>query len=208
MFLLGLTGSMGMGKSETARMFLRLGTPVYDADAVVAALYAPGGEAVAPIGAAFPGTIKDGAVDRAALTRALSSPEAWQRLEAIVHPLAAKAERAFLEAQAAKGTPVVLLDVPLLYETKGEARVDAVVVVSAPHDIQRRRSLARPGMTPAKFDAILARQLPDVEKRARADFLIETGAGLDYAFEQVRRVLGALAGRPALAWARRKTEAI
>jgi dephospho-CoA kinase len=207
MFLLGLTGSIGMGKSETGRMFRRLGTPVYDADAVVAALYVQGGAAVEPIGAAFPGATRNGAVDRAALSQALTGPEAWQRLEAIVHPLTAKAERAFLEAQAAKGTPVAVLDIPLLYETGGEGRMDAVVVVSASPGIQRARALARPGMTPAKLDAILARQLPDVEKRARADFVIETGRGLDYALEQVRRVQGAVAQRPARAWARRKTEA-
>ncbi|MFO1186893.1 MAG: dephospho-CoA kinase [Alphaproteobacteria bacterium] len=196
MFLLGLTGSIGMGKSETARMFERLGVPVYDADAAVAALYAKGGEAVAPVAAAFPGAVKDGAVDRAELSRALASdPGAWHRLEAIVHPLAVKRQDAFLAAEAARGTSLVVLDIPLLYETGAEKRVDAVLVVSAPPEIQRERALARLGMTAEKLGAILARQIPDVEKRRRADYVIETNRGLDYALVGVRRVLASVARR-------------
>jgi dephospho-CoA kinase len=207
MFLLGLTGSIGMGKSETARMVRRLGVPVFDADAAVAELYAKGGAAVAPIAQAFPGTVSEGAVDRMALTRAIGSQsDGWQRLEALVHPLTAKAERAFLEAQATKATPIVVLDIPLLYETGGESRVDAVLVVSAPAEVQRARALARPGMTEAKLQAILARQLPDVEKRARADFVVETGRGFDCASEAVRRILASVALRQAKAWERRKRE--
>jgi dephospho-CoA kinase len=207
MFLLGLTGSIGMGKSETARMFRRLGVPVYDADAAVTELYGSGGAAVMPIAQAFPGTVSEGAVDRAALTRALGSqPDAWRQLESVVHPLTAKAERTFLEAQAAKGAPVVVLDIPLLYETGGENRLDAVVVVSAPAEVQRARALSRSGMTEAKLQTILARQLPDVEKRRRADFIVETGHGLDCASEAVRRILGSVALRPENAWERRKRE--
>jgi dephospho-CoA kinase len=207
MFLLGLTGSIGMGKSETARMFRRLGVPVYDADAVVADLYGKGGAAVAPIAEAFPGTVSEGAVDRGRLSRALGSyPDAWRRLESLVHPLTANAERAFLDAHAASATLIVVLDIPLLYETSAKSRVDAVVVVSAPAEVQRARALARPGMTEAKLQAILERQLPDVEKRRRADFIVETGRGLDCASEAVRRILASVALRPAEAWERRKRE--
>lgn len=204
MFLLGLTGSIGMGKSETGRMFRRLGVPVYDADAAVHALYEAGGKAVPLIEEAFPGTVESGAVNRMSLSAAVvGNPEAMKRLEAITHPLVGEAQRAFLADHAELGTPVVVLDIPLLYEGGGEANFDAVVVVSAPAEVQRRRVLLRPGMTPEKFDAILARQVPDVEKRAKADFIIETDKGLDYAERSVRAVLAAIQGRPARAWARR-----
>lgn len=205
MFLLGLTGSIGMGKSETARMFERLGVPVYDADAAVAALYAKGGEAVAPIAAVFPQAIKEGAVDRAALSEALAAdPDHWRRLESIVHPLAVRLQRSFLETEAARRTPLVVLDIPLLYETGADKLVDAVVVVSAPPEIQRARVLGRPGMTEQKLESILARQLPDVEKRKRADYVIETGRGLDYALRQVRDVLASVARREGAAFDRRR----
>ncbi|QUD86656.1 dephospho-CoA kinase [Phenylobacterium montanum] len=193
MIVVGLTGSIGMGKSTTAAMFAEAGAPVYDADAAVHALYAPGGAAVAPIEAAFPGVIKDGAVDRTALgQRVLGDEAAMKRLEAIVHPLVGASRGGFFEKARADGAEVVVLDIPLLFETGGERNVDAVVVVSAPADLQRERVLARPGMAPEKLDAILARQKPDAEKRARADFVIETGQGLEAARAQVAEVLAAL----------------
>ena len=195
-FVVGLTGSIGMGKSETAKLFARLGIPVHDADAVVHALYDKGGAAVDPIERAFPGAVKEGRVDRAALAALLGGKaDAFRRLEAIVHPLVRQSERAFLDAAAARGDELVVLDIPLLLETGGDARVDAIVVVSANPDAQRARVLARPGMTPEKLDSILARQLPDVEKRARADFVIETDKGLPQAFEDVKRVVAALRER-------------
>jgi dephospho-CoA kinase len=196
MLLIGLTGSIGMGKSETAKMFARLGVPVYDADAAVHALYARGGAAVAPIAEAFPAAVIDGAVDREELSRAvLGLPEQMKKLEAIVHPLVGRAQIDFLKAAKAAGHEAVLLDIPLLYETGGETRVDVVVVVSAPYHIQQSRVLARPGMDMAKFAAIHAKQVHDDEKRRRADFIVETDKGLDHAFEQVKSVLAALKGR-------------
>ena len=205
MFILGLTGSIGMGKSETARMFRRLGVPVYDADAAVHALYAKGGAAVPLIEEAFPGTVYDGAVDRTALSGAVvGNADAMKRLEAIIHPLVGEAQLSFLRAQDEAGVPIVVLDVPLLYETGGETRVDAVVVVSAAAPIQRERVLAREGMSTEKFEAILAKQVPDVEKRAKADFVIETDKGFDYAEAQVEKVLGALYGRAGTVWEARK----
>lgn len=193
-FVLGLTGSIGMGKSATAAMFAARGVPVHDADAAVHALYAPGGAAAAAIGAAFPGTLAaDGSVDRAALREAvLGRPEAIARLEGIVHPLVRAESEAFLERHA--GAPLVLLDIPLLYETGGEARCDAVAVVSAPPEVQRARVLARPGMTEAAFAAILAKQMPDAHKRARADHVIDTGQGFAHAEAQVARLVDALSG--------------
>lgn len=188
MFILGLTGSLGMGKSATAAMFADEGVPVHDADAAVHRLYE--GEAVPLIEAAFPRTTRDGKVDREALSRrVLGDPAAMKRLEAIVHPLVRKAEERFLVAAAAGGATVALLDIPLLFETGGEARCDAVVVVSAPAEIQRARVLARPGMTEQKFQAMLARQMPDAEKRARADFIVDSGQGFDHARAQVRDIL-------------------
>lgn len=190
MLVLGLTGSIGMGKSTTSAMFEAEGVPVYDSDGAVHALYAAGGAAVAPVEAAFPGVVVDGAVDRARLSAAVvGDPEALARLEAIVHPLVGAHRIGFFEAAQAAGKDIVVLDIPLLYETGGEKKVDKVVVVSAPPEVQRQRVLARPGMTPEKFEAILARQVPDAEKRARADFVIDTGKGLDHARQQVRDLL-------------------
>lgn len=190
MLVLGLTGSIGMGKSTTSAMFQAQGVPVYDSDAAVHALYAVGGAAVAPVAAAFPGVVVDGAIDRAKLSAAVvGNSEALAQLEAIVHPLVGAHRIGFFEEAEAKGHDIVVLDIPLLYETGGEKKVDKVVVVSAPADVQRQRVLARPGMTPEKFAAILARQTPDAEKRARADFVIDTGQGLDHARQQVRDLL-------------------
>ncbi len=192
-YLVGLTGSIGMGKSETAKMFAALGVPVYDADAAVHRLYEPGGAAVAPVAEAFPGTVTDGKVDRAALGRRLTEdPSGFKRLEEIVHPLVAHEQRKFLQDAMAKGAELVVLDIPLLFESGGQARMDAVVVVSAPSHIQRERVLARPGMSPDKLDNILARQMPDAEKRAKAHFVVETDKGLAHAFEQVKQVVAAL----------------
>jgi dephospho-CoA kinase len=191
--IVGLTGSIGMGKSTTSAMFQAEGVPVYDSDAAVHALYASGGAAVAPVDAAFPGVVVDGAIDRARLSAAVvGDPEALQKLEAIVHPLVGAHRIGFFEDAQAAGHDIVVLDVPLLYETGGDKKVHKVVVVSAPADVQRARVLARPEMTEAKFEAILARQTPDAEKRARADFVIDTGQGLDHAHQQVRRILAAL----------------
>ncbi len=188
MIVLGLTGSIGMGKSTTADMFRFFGAPVHDADATVHALYR--GAAVPLIEAAFPGTTADGTVDRAALAaRVLNDAAAMQRLEALVHPLVRAEKEAFLAKARAEGVDVAVLDIPLLYETGQLAGLDAVVVVTAPPEVQKARVLARPGMTEEKFAAILARQLPDAEKRARADFVIDTGHGLEVAEAGVARVL-------------------
>ncbi len=191
--MIGLTGSIGMGKSETAKMFAKLGIPVNDSDANVHALYEPGGAAVPDIEKTFPGTVRDGKVDRALLTRALAAdPGGFKKLEAIVHPLVAKTQADFLARAEAQGADMVVLDIPLLFETGGHARVDAVVVVSAPSDIQRARVLERPGMTEEKLDQILARQTPDEEKRAKADYVVVTDKGLDHAFEQVKMIVAGL----------------
>jgi len=207
MLLVGLTGSIGMGKTETAKMFRAEGLPVYDADAAVHALYAPGGSAVLPLGAAFPGVVVDGAVDRGRLGAAvLGDAAALRRLEAIVHPLVARAQLEWLRARADEGASAAVLDVPLLFETGGDARVDCVVVVSAPADVQRARVLARPGMTEEKFAAILAKQLPDAEKRARADYVVDSSRGLDDARRQVARIVALLRDRPARAWAARASQ--
>jgi dephospho-CoA kinase len=188
--LIGLTGSIGMGKSETAKMFAKLGIPVYDSDAAVHRLYEPGGAAVEKISEAFPGTVHDGRVDRAALSKRLAGNEvAFRKLESIVHPLVGEENRKFLAQAIADGADMVVQDVPLLFETGGDARMDAVVVVSAPADIQRQRVLERPGMTPEKLDQILARQMPDAEKRAKAHFVVETDKGLDHAFAQVKAIV-------------------
>jgi dephospho-CoA kinase len=194
-FVLGLTGSIGMGKSATAAMFRARGVPVHDADAAVHALYGPGGAAAEAIGREFPGTLdKAGGVDRTALREAvLGAPERLARLEALVHPLVRAAADAFLARHA--GAPLVVLDIPLLYETGGEARCDAVAVVSAPAEVQRERVLARPGMTEAAFAAILAKQMPDAEKRARADHVIDTSRGFPAAEAEVGRIVAALTGR-------------
>ncbi|MCZ8316174.1 dephospho-CoA kinase [Phreatobacter sp.] len=193
MFVLGLTGSIGMGKSTTSAFFRAAGIPVHDADAAVHKLYA--GAAVAPIEAAFPGVTVDGRVDRARLGAVvLKDAEALKRLEAIIHPLVGGAEKAFRDAARARGHTMVVLDIPLLLETGGERRVDAVAVVSAPPGIQRDRVMARPGMTADKLEAILARQMPDAEKRRRAHFVIESGFGLDAARRQVSDLIRALSG--------------
>ena len=195
MFILGLTGSLGMGKSTTAGFFAEAGVPVHDADAVVHALYE--GEAVPAIAAAFPGNIVNGKVDRAKLGAAvLDDACALQRLEAIVHPLVSAAKARFLADAQARGAKVVVLDIPLLFETGGEARVDAVVVASAPAHVQRERVLARPGMTADKLDALLARQMPDSEKRKRADFVVDTSLGFEAARAQVREILRVVATMP------------
>lgn len=188
MIVIGLTGSIGMGKSTTAAMFAAEGIPVNDADAVVHDLYRS--DAVEPVGTAFPGVVRDGVVDRAELGRQLSQqPDGFRRLEAIVHPLVRERERQFLEQQKAAGADLVLLDIPLLFETGGENRVDAVVVVTCDPQIQRQRVLARPGMTEEKFKLILDRQVPDQEKRARADFIIDTSDGMDAARTRVRQII-------------------
>ena len=193
MIVLGLTGSIGMGKSTTAGLFREAGVPVQDADQVVADLYAPGGAAVGPVGAAFPGTVKDGEVDRAALSkRVLSDPEALRRLEALVHPLVRSERLRFLKEAEAAGAAIAVVEVPLLFEVGGHAEVDAVVVVSAPDTHQRERVLARPGMTADKLAQILARQTPDAEKRQQADFVIDTSTGVEAARRQVAEVLAAV----------------
>lgn len=192
MFVLGLTGSIGMGKSTTARFFAEQGVPVHDADAAVHRLYA--GAAVAPLEAAFPGVTVNGGIDREKLSaRIAADPAALKKLEAIVHPLVRAAEREFLAAAERAGAPVAVLDIPLLYETGGEQRCDAVVVVTAPADVQRRRVFERPGMTEAKFDALLARQIPDEEKRRRANFIVDSSQGFDAARTQVRDILKSVA---------------
>jgi dephospho-CoA kinase len=195
MFVLGLTGSIGMGKSATAKMFAEAGVPVHDADAVVHKLYE--GEATPLIEAAFPGTTANGKVDRGKLgQRVLGDAAAIARLEAIVHPLVAKARDKFLSDAERSGAPVAVLDIPLLYETKGDARCDAVVVVSAPADVQRMRAFERPGMTEQKLEAILAKQMPDAEKRQRAEFVVDTSLGFDHARDQVRDILRAVTTMP------------
>ena len=191
MIVVGLTGSIGMGKSTTAKMFAEEGVPVNDSDAVVHDLYRS--DAVAPIGIAFPGSVRDGAVDRQELSRQLSAaPEKFQILEAIVHPLVRQREIAFLERHRQSETDIVVLDIPLLFEVKGADRVDVVVVVTCDPQIQRARVLARPGMTEEKLAVILSRQLPDSEKREKADFLIDTGLGLEKAKARVREIIASL----------------
>ena len=191
MILLGLTGSIGMGKSTTTAMFAEHGALVWNADDAVHALYANGGAAVEPIGEAFPGVVVDGAVDRTRLAEALGrDDQAFKRLEAIVHPLVAAGRAADLETARATGVKLAVLDIPLLFETGGDRAVDAVVVVSADPETQRRRVLARPGMTAERFEAILARQTPDHEKRRRADFVIDTGRGLEAARARVAEIVG------------------
>ena len=192
MVILGLTGSIGMGKSATADLFRARGVRVHDSDAAVHALYA--GEAAPLIEAAFPGAVRDGVVDRVALRRAvLGDAAALKRLEAIIHPLVARDRDAFLRKAAQDGQPIVVLDIPLLFEIGGAALVDAVVVVTAPESVQKSRVLARPGMTPQTFAAIVAKQIPDAQKRARAHFIIDTSMGFEAAGRQVDSVLRAAA---------------
>lgn len=203
MFVIGLTGSIGMGKSATGRMFAARGAPVHDADAEVHRLYR--GEAAGPIGEAFPGTVSNGSVDRDALSRVVLGDEtAMRRLEAIVHPLVRAASAAFLDSAFAEDRAFAVCEVPLLMETGGDSRVDAVVLVSAPSSVQRERVLARSGMTAERFARILSRQMSDAEKRRRAHFVVDTSDGFEYAEKQVDDILRALAGCPGAAYARAK----
>lgn len=193
MWILGLTGSIGMGKSATTSMFRAFGVPVHDADAAVHELYR--GDAVESVEAAFPGVVRDGVIDRPALAaRVLNDAEAMARLEAIVHPLVWAQERAFLERARGMGARLCVLDIPLLFETGATRRTHAVAVVSAPREVQRGRVLDRPGMTVEKFEAILAKQMPDAEKRRRAHFIIDTGRGFEAARHQVAGIMRALCG--------------
>lgn len=194
MFVLGLTGSIGMGKTTTAQMFRDEGIPVNDADAVVHELYS--GEAVPAIEAAFPGTVIEGVVDRSLLSSYLAKdPSGFRRVENIVHPLVRKKEQEFRAAAEEKGADIIVLDVPLLFETGGRERVDAVAVVSCGAELQRQRVLARPGMTVEKFEMILSRQVADREKRAQADYVIESGMGMDHARKQVKAIIADIRSR-------------
>ncbi len=193
-FVLGLTGSIGMGKSATADLFRRLGIHVHDADASVHALYR--GRAAPLIEKAFPGTVSGGVIDRRKLSEAvLNNPERMKELEGIVHPLVRQEEENFLQKVSAFA-PLAVLDIPLLFETGGEKRCDAVLVVTAPAEVQRARVMARPGMSDETFQTILRKQMPDADKRARAHFLVDTGRGFASAEAQVRSILACLAGRP------------
>ena len=195
MFVLGLTGSIGMGKSTTAQLFTELGVPVYDADATVHRLYE--GEAVSAIEQAFPGTTGAGGVDREKLSaHVIGNAPAMQRLEAIVHPMLRAHENEFLSDAERNGAPVAVLDIPLLFETGADSRVDAVLVVSAPEHVQRQRILSRPNMTATKLETILARQMSDADKRQRADFVVDTSQGRESAGEQIRHVLAKVATMP------------
>jgi dephospho-CoA kinase len=190
MKIIGLTGGIGMGKSTAANTFRRLRVPVFDADAAVHAMQGRGGRAVGPIGAAFPGTVRDGKVDREALRRAvLGNPAAMARLERIVHPLVRDAERRFLAAARRRAEPMVVLDIPLLFETKGAGRCDMVVVVTAPAAVQRWRVLRRPGMTPDRLAYILSRQMRDGEKRRRANRVVHTGLSRHQAQQAIRAIV-------------------
>jgi dephospho-CoA kinase len=190
MITIGLTGSVGMGKSTTAAMFAEEGAPVYDADAEVRRLQIKGGGAVEAIEAEFPGMVKDGAVDRDALgSRVFNDPEALKRLNGIIYPMLGAGRTAFFEKAERDGVDAVVLDIPMLFETGGEARMDVVVVVTAPEHVQRQRVLARPGYDAARLGAILARQMHDAEKRARAHFVVDTGQGLEHARDQVRAIM-------------------
>ena len=195
MIILGLTGSIGMGKSTTAEMFREAGIPVHDADAAVHELYS--GAAAPLIETAFPGTVINGVVDRRKLgEQVIGKPEEMKRLEAIVHPLVAEIRNRFLEQAAAGGAKLAVLDIPLLYETGGEKLCDHVVVVTAPQEVQRARVLARPEMNEEKFQAILAKQVPDAEKRKRADFIIDTSLGFEAARQQVEAIISKLTTGP------------
>ncbi len=201
MVIVGLTGSIGMGKSTAATMLRRMGVPVYDADAAVHALQAPGGAALPAIEAAFPGVVKKGVLDRQALgARVFGNPEALRRLEAIVHPLVAERQRAFLKRAAQRRAALVVLDIPLLFEGRGERRVDATLVVSAPAFLQRRRVLARPGMSAERLAGILAQQVPDSIKRRKATVIVPTGLGLAPTRAVLRAAVARLKSRPARFW--------
>ncbi|MBA3447691.1 MAG: dephospho-CoA kinase [Pseudaminobacter sp.] len=192
MIVLGLTGSIGMGKSTTARMFSEAGVPVHDSDETVHRLYA--GKAAPLVESAFPGTVSDGVVDRTLLGKVLAEPAALKRLEAIIHPLVRADADAFVARHRAANKPLAVLDIPLLFETGGSGRVDKIAVVTAPAEIQRQRVLARPGMTEEKLASILARQVPDAEKRRRADFIIDSSRGMDAARTDVARIIAELTG--------------
>ena len=193
MIVIGLTGSIGMGKSTVAQMFAEEGAPAFNSDDAVHALYARGGDAVAPVEAAFPGVANNGAIDRSALSaRLVDNPQAIKQLEAIVHPLVRQAQTEFLQRHRQAGASAVILDIPLLFQSGGAERVDQIVVVSAPADVQKKRVMSRPGMSEEKFATLLSRQMPDAEKRARADFVIDTGGPFDATRAQVRAVLDAL----------------
>ena len=197
MIVLGLTGSIGMGKSNAAAALRRLGVPVAESDCIVHALYRPGGAAVAAVEALFPGTVKDGTVDRRALSeRVVKDPAALKRLEAAVHPLVRAAQDKFLRMAASRGHRLVALDVPLLFEVGGDRRADYVVVVSAPPFVQRSRVLHRPGMSDAKLAAMLARQMPDAQKRRRADFVIPTGLSRGHTLRRLKSLVKLLKTRP------------
>jgi len=194
---LGLTGSIGMGKSEAARMFRRLGVPVFDSDATVHQLLGPGGRAVAAVAAAFPGVVKNDAVDRAALGAAVfGRPADLRRLEGILHPMVRATRDRFLRQAQARRDRLVVFDIPLLFETGGERNCDAVIVVTAPPFVQRARVLGRPGMSPEKFSAILDQQVPDVEKRRQADFIAPTGMGKRVTLNAIRQAITMLCGEP------------
>ena len=195
MFVLGLTGSIGMGKSTTANFFRDAGVPVHDSDAVVHRLYE--GEAVAPVEAAFPGVAVDGKIDRGKLAdRLVGKPDAIRQLESIVHPLVRAVSDRFVRENEARGARVIVLDIPLLFETGGETKCDAIVVVSAPADVQRERVLKRPGMTAERLDALLARQMTDAEKRTRAHFVVDSSRSFNSARAQVHGILRAVASLP------------
>ena len=194
-FVLCLTGSLGMGKSTAAKFFAEAGVPVHDSDAAVHALYAS--EAVPLVERAFPGSTTDGKIDRGKLAAmVINDADALRRLEAIVHPLVGASRRKFLDDAQARGAPVVVFDIPLLFETAAQDGCDAVVVVSAPPDLQRQRALDRPGMTEEKFRALLAKQMPDAEKCRRADFIVDSSQGLDHARAQIRDILQRIANMP------------
>ena len=201
MIIIGLTGSIGMGKTTAGAMLTRLGVPVYDADAAVHRVFARGGGAVEPVGGAFPGTVKDGAVDRDALSSAvLGDPEKLAQLEAIVHPQVRQVQLAFLRRSARARRKMVALDIPLLFETRGERRCDYTILVSAPRAVQARRVLRRPGMTPEKFASILARQMSDYEKRKRADFIVLTALDKGRTMGQLAGIVTLLRGREGSHW--------
>jgi dephospho-CoA kinase len=192
-YLIGLTGSIGMGKTETGKMFARLGIPVFDADASVHRLYERGGAVVEKIGKEFPSCVVDGKIDRKALASQITGdPQALQTLEHIVHPLVAEEQRRFLLEAEAQNADMIVLDIPLLFETQGHEQMDAVVVVSAPAETQRARVLSRTNMNEDQLDRILERQMPDAEKRAKAHFVVETGKGFEHAFEQVKQIVAQL----------------
>ena len=201
MHIVGLTGSIGMGKSAAAACLRFLGVPVYDADAAVHAVYARGGAAVGPVGAVWPGAVRGGAIDRDALSALIAADRSvLPQLESIVHPIVRRRQERFLQAAALRRAPAVALDIPLLFETGGEGRCDAVFVVSAPDFVQRARVLARPEMTAEKLALILARQMPDAEKRARADFVIPSHRGWRPMLGSLRRAVGRTLERPARHW--------